>query len=207
MRITSAKPKTISRPGGWFFTEKIKMLDNYIQQLNQAVASNDIKAAEDLQHEIISVYNQEIDGIKTGLNNYSAVLSMSKSVDFIRDARILKSKLENYKFNLLSGLYEKFGSRDNAIKVTQSVQQQTNNNISISLEQTVSGINSLPQESLSDEDKEILCGKLATLSAEKSKESKWEKAQSVLKWIAEKGFEVGKIALPYVLQTVFNTPA
>ena len=65
-----------------FFTEKIKMLDNYIQQLNQAVASNDIKAAEDLQHEIISVYNQEIDGIKTGLNNYSAVLSMSKSVDY-----------------------------------------------------------------------------------------------------------------------------
>ena len=37
-------------------------------------------------------------------------------------------------------------------------------------------------------------------------ESKWEKAQGVLKWIAEKGFEVGKIALPYVLQAVFNTP-
>lgn len=191
----------------FFFTEKIEMLDNYIRQLTQAVESNDITAAKTLQNEIISVYDHEIDGIRTGLDNYSAVLSASKSVNFLGDARILRSKLENYKLNLLSGLYDKFRSHDNAIKVTQSVQQQTNNNIVISLEQTVSDINSLPQESLSAEDKDILCGKLASLSTEKSKDSKWEKAQSALKWIAEKGFEVGKIALPYILQTVFNTPA
>ena len=182
------------------------MLDSYIRQLTQAVESNDITAAKTLQNEIISVYDHEIDGIRTGLDNYSTVLSTSKSVNFLGDARILRSKLENYKLNLLSGLYDKFRSHDNAIKVTQSVQQQTNNNITISLEQTVSDINSLPQESLSDEEKEILLGKLASLSVEKSKESKWEKAQGVLKWIAEKGFEVGKIVLPYVLQTVFNTP-
>lgn len=190
----------------FFFTEKIEMLDNYIRQLTQSVESNDITAAKTLQNEIISVYDHEINGIRTGLDNYSAVLSTSKSVNFLSDARILRSKLENYRLNLLSGLYDKFQNHDNAIKVTQSVQQQTNNNIVISLEQTVSDINSLPQESLSDEDKEILCGKLASLSAEKSKKSKWEKAQGVLKWIAEKGFEVGKIALPYVLQATFNTP-
>ena len=131
---------------------------------------------------------------------------LSRSPDYIGDARILKAKLENYKLNLLSGLYNEFRGSDSAINVTQNVHQQTSNTISISLEQTVSDINSLPQDSLSDEDKEILCGKLASLSAEKTKESKWEKAQGVLKWIAEKGFEVGKIALPYVLEAVFKTP-
>ena len=183
------------------------MLDSYIQQLAQAVESNDVKAAKTLQNEIISVYDNEIDGIKTGLDNYNTDFFMTKLPDFIGDARILRAKLQNYKLNLLSGLYGEFRSRDNAIKVTQSVQQQANTSISISLEQTVSNINSLSQESLSDDDKEILCGKLASLSAEKSKDSKWEKAQGALKWIAEKGFEVGKIALPYILQTVFNTPA
>ena len=131
---------------------------------------------------------------------------MSGTVDFIGDANILRAKLQNYRINLLTGLHKEFRNGDNSVNVTQNVQQAMQNSISISLEQTVSDINSLPQESLSDEDKEILCGKLASLSAEKSKESKWEKAQGVLKWIAEKGFDVGKIALPYVLQATFNTP-
>lgn len=189
-----------------FFTDKIKMLEDYIEKLETVVANDDTAAAKVLQNEVISVYDHEIDGLKTGLDNYSIAPLLSRSPDYIGDARILKAKLENYKLNLLSGLYSEFRSGDSAINVTQNVHQQTSNTISISLEQTVSDINSLPQESLSDEDKEILCGKLASLSAEKTKESKWEKAQGVLKWIAEKGFEVGKIALPYVLEAVFKTP-
>ena len=131
---------------------------------------------------------------------------MTTPVDNIGDATILRAKLYNYKLNLASGLHKLLRNNDNSVNVTQNVQQAMKNSISISLDQTFSDINSLPQESLSAEDKDTLCGKLASLSAEKSKESKWEKAQGVLKWIAEKGFEVGKIALPYVLQAVFNTP-
>ena len=187
-------------------TDKVQMIDEYIQKLIKAVDSNDVSTAKKLQNEIIAVYDEEINGIRTGLDNYSPVKTMSKTVDFIGDANILRAKLQNYKINLLTGLHKEFRNGDNSVNVTQNVQQDMQNSISITLEQTVSDINSLPQESLSDEEKEILLGKLASLSAEKSKESKWEKAQGVLKWIAEKGFEVGKIALPYVLQAVFNTP-
>ena len=187
----------------FFLDDKIQMIDNYIQNLTKSIDSNDIAAAKDLQDEIIAVYSNELEEIRTGLDNYS--LGMSRSVDFLGDAKKLRAKLQNYRINLLSGLYDKFQSDNNLINVTQNVHQNVQNNISISLEQTVSDINSLPQESLSDEDKEILCGKLASLSAEKSKESKWEKAQGVLKWIAEKGFDVAKIVLPYILQSVFNT--
>ena len=187
--------------------QKNEMLDNYIEKLDDAISKGNGELAKQLRREIVAVYENEIDGIRSGLDAYSPHhVYMPTPIDNIGDATILRAKLYNYKLNLASGLHKLLRNNDNSVNVTQNVQQDVQNNISISLEQTVSDINSLPQESLSDEEKEILLGKLASLSAEKSKESKWEKAQGVLKWIAEKGFEVGKIALPYVLQTVFNTP-
>ena len=188
--------------------EKIQLLDEYIEKLDEAISKKSDELAKQLRHEIVAVYENEIDGIRSGLDAYSPHhVYLTTPVDNIGDATILRAKLYNYKLNLASGLHKLLRNNDNSVNVTQNVQQAMKNSISISLDQTVSDINSLPQESLSAEDKDTLCGKLASLSAEKSKESKWEKAQGVLKWIAEKGFEVGKIALPYVLQSVFNTPA
>lgn len=187
--------------------EKIQMLEEYIGKLTEAIETSNTVSAKHLQKEVIAVYDNEIDGLRNELDNYSIVHSFGETpVDFIHDAKLLSAKLRNYKINLTSGLHKIFRNDEGAVNVTQNVQQKVQNNITISLEQTVSDINSLPQGVLSDEDKEILCGKLASLSTQKTTVSKWEKAQNVLKWIAEKGFEVGKIALPYVLQTVFNTP-
>lgn len=186
--------------------EKIRMLEEYIEDLTKAVNTSDTTSAKSLQEEIIAVYDNEIDGLKSELDSYSVHCTFGdKTVDYIHDAKLLRAKLRNYKLNLTSGLHKVLRNGQGAVNVTQTVQQDMQNSISISLEQIVSDINSLPQESLSDEDKEILCGKLASLSAGKTKESKWEKAQGVLKWVAEKGFEVGKIALPYVLEAVFKT--
>ena len=47
--------------------EKIKMIDQYISQLDDAINNNDSVYAEALQTEIIAVYESEIDGIRNGL--------------------------------------------------------------------------------------------------------------------------------------------
>lgn len=183
--------------------EKLKMLDNYINKLNAAVKEKNTAYAKSLQTEIIAVYSSEIETITDNLDNYSMThLYGNTTVDYIGDARLLSAKLLNYKLNLASGLYKWLQSSDGAVTVTQHVNQDVNTTVVISLEQAINNINELPSSELSDEEKEILSGKLAGISVEKDKQKRWEKVGNTLKWIAEKGVEVGVAALPYIAKAL-----
>lgn len=188
--------------------EKIGMIDEYIDALKQAKSNNDVAYAKSLQSEIILTYDQEIQNLRNGLDNYSiaSLYNGNRTVDFIADAELLISKLRNYKLNLKAGLVKSFNDANGAIQVTQTVQQDVKNTITISLEQAIINVNSLPSSILADKDKEILCGKLAALSVEKSKESKWEKSRDVLRWVADKSVDVGIAALPFILQAISSAP-
>lgn len=183
-----------------YLNAKLEMLDNYIEALYNVVQNNDVKEAERLQTEIIGVYESEIDSLKANLDNYNSIAhwNSNKPVDFIGDAKLLAAKLLNYKLNLASGLYKQFKDGDGVVSVTQHVNQEMANTVTVSFEQTIKTINELPSSELSDEDKEILLGKLALISAEKNREQRWKLVGSVLKWIADKGIEVGIAALPYL---------
>lgn len=186
-----------------FMEEKLKMLDNYINKLNAAVKEKNTAYAKSLQTEIIAVYSSEIETITDNLDNYSMThLYGNTTVDYIGDARLLSAKLLNYKLNLASGLYKWLQSSDGAVTVTQHVNQDVNTTVVISLEQAINNINELPSSELSDEEKEILSGKLAGISVEKDKQKRWEKVGNTLKWIAEKGVEVGVAALPYIAKAL-----
>ena len=188
--------------------EKIQMLDDYISQLDESVANKNEVEAEQLRYEIIAVYENEVDGLRRGLDAYSPDRELvSRPYDNISDAKILCAKLKNYKFNLKSGLYKVSQGIDNSVNVIQTTNQEMQSSISITLDQVTYDINSLSGSVLSKEEKEILCGKLATLSAEKNEKSRWEKAQEILKWVADKSVELGKVALPYVLQAILTIPA
>lgn len=185
--------------------EKIRMIDDYIQKLDNAIKAKDSNLAKQIQHEVIAVYENEILEIRKGLNAYSVSNFYSKcSPNYISDAEVLKAKLNNYKLNLAAWLVKPFNDGSGSVQVTQTVQQDVKNTIAITLEQIITNVNSLPSSILSDEDKEILCGKLATLSAEKSKESKWEKAKGILKWMADKSVDVGIATLPFIIQALNN---
>lgn len=179
-----------------YLDAKLEMLDNYIEALNNVVQNNDVKEAKRLQREIIGVYKSEIDSLIINLDNYKV---RSSPADFIGDARLLAAKLLNYKLNLASGLYKQFKDGDGVVSVTQHVNQEMANSVTVSFEQTIKTINELPSSKLSDEDKEILLGKLASISAEKNREQRWKLVGSALKWIADKGIDVGIAALPYLL--------
>lgn len=183
--------------------EKIRTIDGYIEQLEDSISTGDSKKAENLQTEIIAVYEPEIDGLKVNLDHYNVShLYLNNPVDYIGDAKLLKAKLQNYKLNLASGLYKPFRGTDGAVTVTQHVNQDVSTEVVITLEQTISNIQSLPETALSAEDKDILSGKLAAISSEKDKEKRWEKVSVTLKWIAEKGIQVGIAALPYIAKAL-----
>ena len=58
--------------------------------------------------------------------------------------------------------------------------------------------------SLTDEDTEEILKRLEELekvvNSGESKKSKWEKAKPVLKWLADKSFDIGKVILPLFLK-------
>lgn len=189
-----------------FMEEKIKVLEEYICALDDAITKKDVGKAKELQTEIIAVYEPEIDSLKSELDNYSFThYGASTPVDYIGDAKLLRAKLQNYKLNLASGLYKPFQGTDGAVTVTQHVNQDVSTEVVITLEQTISNIQSLPETALSAEDKDILSGKIAAISSEKNKEKRWEKVSGALKWIAEKGIQVGIAALPYITKMLEAT--
>ena len=189
-----------------FMEEKIKIIDEYIGRLNDAIEGNDREKAKKLQTEIIAVYEPEIDSLKSELDNYNfAHFGTNTPVDYVGDAKLLKAKLQNYKLNLASGLYKPFQSAEGAVTVTQHVNQDVNATLVVTFEQVIHNIQQLPDSVLSDEEKEVLSGKIAAISAEKDKEKRWGKVCSALKWIAEKGIQVGIAALPYIGKTLEAT--
>lgn len=187
--------------------QKLQLLDDYISRLDEVIKANDQRTAEKLQTEIIAVYDSEIDSLKAQLDNYSITHFGERTpVDYVGDAQLSRAQLINYKINLASGLYKQFKSSDGAVTVTQQVSQDVETNVDVSLDQVITNINSLPASELSDEEKETLCGKIASISAERDKQKRWEKTGNALKWIAEKGIQVGIAALPYIAKALEASP-
>lgn len=180
--------------------DKGEMLKYYIERAEKAFSEKDKETAKSLIAEIVAVYENEIPGIAKGLDTYSNFAFYDqRPADSLTDIHILGKKLENYYNNLRTGLYkELLPGKGVSITQMQNATQSTETVVAVSLEQTIENINSLPDSSLTAEEKEILSGKLAAISAEKDKNKKWEKAKNALKWIAEKGIEVGIAALPYI---------
>ncbi len=186
--------------------EKIRTIDSYIQKLDNSISNKDVAQAKNLQDEIIAVYDREIPNLKGGLDNYSiaGLYGTGRTVDFLGDAGILRAKLLNFKQNLSAGLFIQAQNSKGGITVNQQVHQETSVSVEVSFESTIEAINQLPSAVLNDADKEVLAGKLATMQSTKDKNKRWEKATGILKWIAEKGIEVGIAALPYIVQAIQN---
>lgn len=176
--------------------EKIAMLDGYISKAVSILERQDVASAELLRGEIIAVYRPEIEQLTRGVSSYDW-----SSTDYLRDLRILKQKLENYKVNLRSGLFKQPESDSSAgISITQNVSQTTT--VMATFDQTAKCIQEIPDNVLGNEEKELLMGKLAAISTEKDKSTKWDKIKGVLKWIGDKGIEVGIAALPYIAEAL-----
>lgn len=189
-------------------TEKEKLIDSYIARCD---GTTDRLEANKLQDEIIGVFGNEIPNIGVSLDRGSYGVGKFVPVDYCGNIKLLKAKLVNHKINIKqgntfvnndSGKGAKNGQASVVVQQYNNQSMSSNVSVSITLEQTIENINQLPESALSSDDKELLAGKLAQISVEKEPESRWEKAKGALKWIAEKGIEVGIAALPYIVEAL-----
>lgn len=173
---------------------KIELIDELIEKSNECIEKNDTVTAGKLLSEIRNIFLADIKYLDYDLRDEG------KSV--FDKLYLLVLKLRNLKGSLESE-YEKT-KLDQSVIVNQTQNQVSTITIQMTFEQTISAIEAIPDETLSQDDRELLEGKLTKINTEKDKSKLWEKAQSALKWIAEKGFEVGIAALPYIAEALKN---
>lgn len=173
---------------------KIELIDELIEKSNECIEKNDTVTAGKLLSEIRNIFLADIMYLDYGLRDEG------KSV--FDKLYLLVLKLRNLKGSLESE-YEKT-KLDQSVIVNQTQNQVSTITIQMTFEQTISAIEALPDETLSQDDKELLEGKLTKINTEKNKSKLWEKVQSALKWIADKSIEVGIAALPYIAEAIKN---
>lgn len=175
---------------------KIELINAYIEKCNTCTK----ESAYNLIREIVAVYGNEVKDIRTNLDAYSWKEDYER--DYLNDVKYLKAHLINHKVNLENNLRFTEGTPSQIFNINQT--QNSNISISVSLEQAITAIESISDDKLSQDEKDQLEGKLSKLNTEKDKSKLWEKTQSVLKWIADKGIEVGIAALPYIAEALKN---
>ena len=190
------------------------LIDEYIEKCN-APDSLSYDEGKDLIREIVGTFIDEIPNIKTGLDMYRSRLYTSSVIyDVNGDLHKLKAKLRKLKEDKEAAAV----AIPPAGPVFNITQTQSNDNVNhnsqtvtIELENVIDSIEELTSNgALLEEEKDILIGKLTALdNAAKKRSNKkdvWAKASGIMKWIADKGVDVGIAALPYILQALTNAP-
>lgn len=59
-------------------------LQRYIKQCDDIIEKNDVEQAEKLENEIVLVFQKEIEGIRSGLSNYSPCM-IGSTPDELKD--------------------------------------------------------------------------------------------------------------------------
>jgi uncharacterized protein YecA (UPF0149 family) len=190
---------------------KIKLINDYMNRCAEILQRRSYLQAEILEKEIISVFGSEIQDITSNLSVYE----IGTDTNFFEDLTLLKAILENYKSNL--ELEEE--RRKDEIEILRLKQpistahfnnQNTNsssananatNIVEVKIEQALENIANLNEEILSKDDKDKLEGLLSSIEVAKNSKDKdklLNKIGNVLKFIAEKGVQVGIATLPYL---------
>lgn len=187
---------------------KIENLSNYITKCDESVQERDM---EILLEEIIHTYSPEIPQMIDGLDMYG--YGDSSETNYKGDLQLIKAKLINYRDNLereeLKELneIEKLRLQQSILNINNTTNNTNTNTATASsqvfftIEQAMENIKSLPEHILSTEEKEILEGRLSALELslnKKDKEALIDKLGKTIKYISDKGIEVGIAILPYL---------
>lgn len=188
---------------------KEQIINNYIIQCDEAIQKNIYLEMKELTQEIISVFNEEIKGLRTELDcckSYVVVPGQQKKFDYIGDLRKIKAKLTYYLATLGGKVSEKrpslvVNNYNNNTNVNQNV---TDLNLDLLFQTTESIINDM--ESLSIEETNSVLGKLEELKQiSKSKDNrkqKWNKLGNIFKWLADKSVDIAIAFIPVISQVL-----
>lgn len=199
--------------------ELVTLLDKYIEKLDKA-SSLEQSEIEALIEDITRVFFSQDELRELWLDYYN---SYNDSYDLMSDVRKLKTKLE-YNKAILIDKNEKVKQRakseqeqreleklrlqvelkktDITITNTNNNTNENNNYVSVTFESVrdkVNNMTSLPDEDIEEIQKRI--GEIEEIvNSKETKSKKWSKAKEIIKWIADKGVDVGIALLPLILK-------
>lgn len=198
--------------------EVVKLLDDYIEKLDNAqnLSSSDLGR---LIEEITRVVFDDSEVMELCLNYYS---SYNEYDDFLSDVQKLKAKLKYKRATIIDENktteeheqreIEKLRLQVELAKESSAVHNHNinnvenkniiNNTMNISFEDARKTINDM--SSLSENEIEEIQSKINALeeivNSKESKSKKWSKAKDIIKWVADKGVDVGIALLPLILK-------
>lgn len=165
-----------------------EIVKNDILKCKNCASYND-KEADKVRKNIQAKYTPLIEGFETGLqmgwSDYEILMQMAE-------------KLELY---LAMGCPEKT-HEGIVVNASSSATNQVELNLNISFSEVkdkIENMTSLPEADIQEALKKIDELESIVKSTER-KTAKWEKAKSIIKWIADKGVDVGIAMLPLLLQ-------
>lgn len=188
-------------------TEKFKNMVK--EDIEKCIDMSDIQMGSDLYYGeetilrfyfyLISCYKRYISDIEDDLVKPVGTFD-SEFDNCIENMKIIRRKLELF----LEEDNDKQAGADTSITVSTNVVNQNSNdvNINISFEQakkTIENMTALP-----DVEVEEILSKVDELEkivqSQERKTKKWENAKGIIKWIADKGVDVGITLLPLLMQ-------
>ncbi len=198
--------------------EQIKIYDKYIAQLSNFDSLNN-KEQELLIEKIARVVFNEVELEELSLNYYT-LYSQNNNKE---DATKLKSKLElkrakliddndieNRKYEVQKMELEKMRIQEQMKDKNFVINNNNNNeaiscvNVSTSFEEVRRKIDNMT--ALTEPEIEEIKNKIneieSIVNSTNSKQKKWSKVKDIIKWIADKGVDVGIALLPLILQIV-----
>ena len=186
---------------------KISFIQSFVDRIDAAIAANDVDGAKRLQSEIVSTFASDIPCITSELDSHAGYHSYNRlhgkedsPVKYVEDLGILRNRLVKLQLDIKEPTKE--APSTPLISLTQ-VQNQTTN-IQIDFDITVSAVEKIPDSSLSQEDKDALLGKLASLKGCSDKKTRWDKCKGILKWLADKSADAAIAVLPYLVSILKN---
>jgi len=177
--------------------EEFKTIINTdIENCIKEIESGSIQDRYKLFKELTSKYNKIIDGFSEGLHTY---YTDENGVARLRNLVIIKEKLILFKAMGYENAYNKEKAQ---IEINNSNSNLNNINIELSfnvVRERIENMSALPDYEINEILEKInLLEKIVESQDRKSK--KWENAKDIVKWIADKGVDVGIAFLPLLLQ-------
>lgn len=197
--------------------EMLSLLNQYIERLDNASTfdKTEIEALiEDVTRVVLSQdelrelcldyyssYGEE-DGLQSDLRKLKAKLEYERATLIDADEKSKKQAEAEHEQRELEKLRLQVELARGSITIQNTNHNENHNTMTVTFEavrETVDNMTSLPDEEIQEVKKKI--DELeAIIKSNDGKSKKWSKAKDIIKWVADKGVDVGIALLPLILQ-------
>ena len=172
------------------------IIDEDITKCEHEIKSGNKDSRGALHNTLVSKYGKIIDGFKDDLHS---LFYDDDGTYRIRNLETMRQKLVFFKAMGYENKYSQFGAeRCLTINNTNKIEA----NISISFPEARAQVENM--SSLKEEDIQEIINKIDELekivNSSERKTKKWDNAKDIIKWIADKGIDVGLTLLPLIMK-------